>query len=164
MATPYLPESHPPINPETKRFNEVWLAALRSLFSQSGGGNAPANATYVLTVSSGLLPNSRVAANSATITVNLSTAGQISWDVTGGVAPPDAEYIVAALSSGLSAERVATDTSTIAWDFSTPGQAKASVIDGGSGAGSWSLLTNGDPVNPELIFAGGDVISMWVPL
>lgn len=27
----------------------------------------------------------------------------------------------------------------------------------------WSVLTNGDPVSPELIFAGGDVIMVHVP-
>jgi hypothetical protein len=32
-----------------------------------------------------------------------------------------------------------------------------------SGAGYWTLLTNSDPVTPELIFAAGDVISVWVP-
>jgi hypothetical protein len=33
-----------------------------------------------------------------------------------------------------------------------------------SGAGYWTILTNGDPINPEPIYAGGDVISVWVPL
>ncbi len=27
--------------------------------------------------------------------------------------------------------------------------------------GNWSVLTNGDPVTPELIFAGGDVIMIY---
>jgi hypothetical protein len=31
-------------------------------------------------------------------------------------------------------------------------------------AGYWSILTNGDPVTPEVVFdADGDVISVWVP-
>lgn len=34
---------------------------------------------------------------------------------------------------------------------------------GGSGGSQWSVLTNGDPVNPELIFAGGDVIMLETP-
>lgn len=29
--------------------------------------------------------------------------------------------------------------------------------------GNWSVLTNGDPVTPELIFAGGDVIMIYTP-
>ena len=33
---------------------------------------------------------------------------------------------------------------------------------GGTGP-EWSVLTNGDAVNPELIFAGGDVIMTHVP-
>lgn len=28
---------------------------------------------------------------------------------------------------------------------------------------AWSVLTNGDPVTPELIFAGGDVVMVEVP-
>lgn len=28
---------------------------------------------------------------------------------------------------------------------------------------AWSVLTNGDPVSPELIFAGGDVIMIEIP-
>lgn len=29
--------------------------------------------------------------------------------------------------------------------------------------GNWSVLTNGDPVTPELIFAGGDVVMVYTP-
>ncbi len=35
---------------------------------------------------------------------------------------------------------------------------------GGPDDGYWSVLTDGDPTAPELIFAGGDVVSVWVPL
>jgi hypothetical protein len=33
-----------------------------------------------------------------------------------------------------------------------------------SGAGYWSPLTNGDTVNPELVFSLADTISVWTPL
>lgn len=33
----------------------------------------------------------------------------------------------------------------------------------GGGGGTWTLLTNGDVAAPELIFAGGDVISIFLP-
>lgn len=29
--------------------------------------------------------------------------------------------------------------------------------------GRWEPLTDGDPINPELLFMGGDVIMMWIP-
>jgi hypothetical protein len=34
---------------------------------------------------------------------------------------------------------------------------------GGGGGSQWSVLTNGDPVAPELIFAGGDVVMLETP-
>ncbi len=33
----------------------------------------------------------------------------------------------------------------------------------GSGSGYWTILTNGNLTTPEIIFAGGDVISFFVP-
>lgn len=48
----------------------------------------------------------------------------------------------------------------ISFDTSVFGQLR---IDSSSGFVAWSLLTNGDPVNPELIFAGGDVIMLHTP-
>jgi hypothetical protein len=44
----------------------------------------------------------------------------------------------------------------IAFDDSTPNERTIST-------GNWSVLTNGDPVTPELIFAGGDVIMVYTP-
>ena len=38
-----------------------------------------------------------------------------------------------------------------------------SVVADISTVGYWSELTNGDPVTPELVFAGGDTIDVWVP-
>lgn len=37
------------------------------------------------------------------------------------------------------------------------------TLKGGDAAGFWTILTDGDPTQPELIFADGDVISMFVP-
>ena len=34
---------------------------------------------------------------------------------------------------------------------------------GGTATGYWSILTDGDPTAPQLIFADGDVISIFVP-
>lgn len=37
------------------------------------------------------------------------------------------------------------------------------AIPAGSGGSEWSVLTNGDSADPELIFAGGDVIMIEIP-
>ncbi len=67
------------------------------------------------------------------------------------------------LSSGFPQARQAEDSVTIEWDFTVPGVVKANVIAGISTLGYWSILTNGDPVTPEVIFADGDCVSVWVP-
>jgi hypothetical protein len=37
-------------------------------------------------------------------------------------------------------------------------------VNGGALGGYWSILANGDPVTPEVVFDGdGDVIAVWVP-
>jgi hypothetical protein len=43
------------------------------------------------------------------------------------------------------------------------GSNELEVIGGGGGGSQWSVLTNGDVVNPELIFAGGDVVMLETP-
>lgn len=37
------------------------------------------------------------------------------------------------------------------------------VAGNGSPTGTWTLLTNGDAIEPELVYAGSDVISMFLP-
>lgn len=37
------------------------------------------------------------------------------------------------------------------------------TINGSSGGSTWSVLTNGNILNPELVFAGGDVIMTHIP-
>ena len=50
----------------------------------------------------------------------------------------------------------------VTFDTSVFGQLRIDVEDM-SGGSQWSVLTNGDPVTPELIFAGGDVIMLETP-
>lgn len=49
----------------------------------------------------------------------------------------------------------------ITFDDTIVGQRTIDSIGGASS--EWSVLTNGDAVNPELIFAGGDVIMLHTP-
>lgn len=61
-----------------------------------------------------------------------------------------------------SSQLVAGDN--VSFDTSVFGQLRIDVAGGGSGVHpEWSVLTNSDPVNPELIFAGGDVIMVHTP-
>lgn len=48
----------------------------------------------------------------------------------------------------------------VSFDTSVFGQLR---IDVSGGFVDWSVLTNGDATNPELIFAGGDVIMLHTP-
>jgi hypothetical protein len=81
----YPPYHVPPIDPKTKRFAEPWQLYFSSL---STGGSATSTATYILTSANANLPNSRVATDSTTITVNTATAGQIAWDLTDTAVTP----------------------------------------------------------------------------
>lgn len=57
--------------------------------------------------------------------------------------------------------RVITAGSNISLDLSTPGQV---IINSTGGGGSqWSVLTNGNADNPDLIYADGDVIMTETP-
>lgn len=58
--------------------------------------------------------------------------------------------------------RLLTAGTNITLDVSTPGQIIINAS-GGGGDVEWSVLTNGDATNPELIFAGGDVIMTHIP-
>jgi hypothetical protein len=49
----------------------------------------------------------------------------------------------------------------VSFDTGVFGQLRIDVAD--MAGSQWSVLTNGDPVSPELIFAGGDVIMLETP-
>lgn len=51
----------------------------------------------------------------------------------------------------------------VSFDNSIPGQLKIDVSIPPVDIVEWSVLTNSDTVNPELIFAGGDVIMTHIP-
>lgn len=51
----------------------------------------------------------------------------------------------------------------VSFDSSVFGELRVDVTIPPSDHPEWSVLTNGDPVSPELIFAGGDVIMLEIP-
>lgn len=53
--------------------------------------------------------------------------------------------------------------SNVSFDTSVFGQLRIDVAIPPDVFVEWSVLTNGDPVNPELIFGGGDVIMTHMP-
>jgi hypothetical protein len=59
--------------------------------------------------------------------------------------------------------RVAVAGTDIELDLSVAGQVTINFTGTSGGGSEWSVLTNGDPINPELIFAGGDVIMVHTP-
>ncbi len=78
-----MPTNYPPLNnaPLTKDGNWTvpWVMYFAQLFGGgSGGGNAPANAEYLVGVANGDLPNERVVTNSNSNVWNLAVAGQAS--------------------------------------------------------------------------------------
>lgn len=88
----------------------------------------------------------------AVLSATSSTGIDMSAGASGG-APGDATYVTLSTNGTLTDERVLTAGSGI------------SITDGGAGStvtlattDEWSVLTNGDPVSPELIFASGDVV------
>jgi hypothetical protein len=78
-----MPTDYPPLNnaPLTKEgfWTVPWVMYFASLFGGgSGGGNAPANAEYLIGVANGDLPDARVVTNSNSNVWNLAVAGQAS--------------------------------------------------------------------------------------
>jgi len=96
------------------------------------GGGAPPGAEYIVAVDDPTLTNDRVLTNTATVTWDLATAGQVKANavVPASGAPVGAQYITAATDPTLTNERVLTNTPTVTWDLATAGQAKANAVAG----------------------------------
>jgi len=99
------------------------------------GGGAPPGAEYIVAVDDPTLTNDRVLTNTATVTWDLATAGQVKANavVPASGAPVGAEYITSTADATLTAERVLTDTASVTWDRTTAGQIKANTV-GGAGS------------------------------
>lgn len=51
----------------------------------------------------------------------------------------------------------------VSFDDSVSGVRTVNVIGGGSGSGYWAPLTDGDLIETDLIFAGGECVMIFVP-
>lgn len=61
----------------------AWMRDLTNAFNSSNGF-APADATYHVRTADSSLPNARVATDSASVTLDYSTPGQVKWNSVGG--------------------------------------------------------------------------------
>lgn len=126
--------------------------------SGGGGGGGLANQPY-LTHQNAIvaLPQSRQLLAGDNVTFDDSVFGQRTVDV-----PLAQEFLTGQDETAtLPNSRNLLAGTGITFDDTTPNERTIS-----SAAGSfvtWSVLTNGDVLNPELVFAGGDVIMLHVP-
>lgn len=133
----YPPFQQAMTDPKTGLLTQPWVMFFLSVFGggSAGGGLAPASAPYVLTAAVPVLPNGQVLTSPLLTGVTAGTYG-------------DTMHV----------GQFTVDVNgrlTLAADVAMAGTP--------AGSGYWSLLTNGDPVTPELIFtADGDVVSVWV--
>jgi hypothetical protein len=83
-------------------------------------------------------------------------------DLGGSSAPIDGQYVTLATNATLTHERVLTAGGGVTI---TDGGAGSTVTIAANGtSGGWSILTNGDPVSPEVVFdSNGDTIGVFEP-
>ena len=126
-----------------------------------GGGGPLSDKTFVTTTNElASLPNSSQLIAGDHVSFDTSTFGQLVIDVL-------LDFIINATFLTASDESADFPNSRellagtgITFDDSIPNERTISSSGGGS---EWSVLTNGDVTNPELIFAGGDVIMIHIP-
>lgn len=123
-----------------------------------GGGGGPLADQHYLTSQNDLvtLPNSRQLLAGDNVTFDDSVFGERTVDV-----PLAQTFLTVANETATLANsrRVLAGTG-ISFDDSV---ANVRTINATVPDREWSVLTNGDAINPELIFAGGDVIMTHVP-
>lgn len=107
------------------------------------------------------LPNSRQLIAGDNVTLDISTFGQIVIELLIDFII-DATFLTATDESGnFPNSRQLIAGTGISFDDTTPNERTINAT--GAGGVTWSVLTNGDATNPELIFAGGDVIMTHIP-
>jgi hypothetical protein len=107
------------------------------------------------------LPNSRQLLGGTNVTLDTAVFGTIVIDVLLDFIT-DATFLTATdESANFPNSRELLPGTGITFDDTVPNE-RTINSSGGSG-GDWSVLTNGDVLNPELIFAGGDVIMTHTP-
>lgn len=86
MASINLPSDGQLVYEKTWKWTSAMWAWMRDITKafNGGGGFAPANATYFVRTADAGLPNARVGTDTATVTLDYSTPGQVKWNATGG--------------------------------------------------------------------------------
>jgi hypothetical protein len=166
LATSSLSQTNQPLFQVITQLIDVLRGAIgnieESIGGGGGGGGGLANQQYVTWINNlAQLPNSRVAVAGVGIDLDLATAGQIIIAISSIIT--DATFLTATDESATfpNSRQLLAGTG-ITFDDTVPNE--RTINSSGSGSGSqWSVLTNGDADNPELIFADGDVIMIETP-
>ena len=149
-----IPVQQEPFVDVRRMITRPWLAFLSNLTAGTGSGDA----FYIVSTADPTLPNGRVLTNTTTVTWDFSTANQAKANVvneTVGVAVD-----VALTGDGKTATPLSVLVDNVTIQVNGSNQLEASGI---AASGYWSELTNGDAASPELVFADGDTIDMFVP-
>ncbi len=163
----YPPFQQKLIDDQTGLLTQPWVMFFLGLFGSSGGGGgggslAPANAEYLVASANAVLTQARVATDTLTIHWDFSTLGFAYANFRDSAA----ESVVgrAGLTDGVVGDIVAAANNDVLMRVADQVQFMP-FDDVLIGQGEWSPLTNGDPVNPELIFDGdGNSIAVFTPL
>ncbi len=161
-----MPTDYPPLNnaPLTKEgfWTVPWVMYFASLFGGgSGGGNAPANAEYLVGVANGDLPNERVVTNSNSNVWNLAVAGQASVSraaLTGDITAAFDGNVTTLSTTGVSAGTYGD--STHVGRFTVDAKGRLSAASNVAIAATGTVTTTGSPVSGNLTkFSGATSIT-----
>lgn len=132
------------------------------IVASTGASVAPILSSDLLTHSdeSSIFPNSRNVLAGDRITFNDTVANERTLDV-----PIDEVVLTGADESGtIPNSRQLVAGTNIIFDDSVANQRTVNVPGGSGGAGSdWDVLSDGDLIEPEIIFADGEVIMLHIP-
>ncbi len=159
LNTSGLQQTNPPLYQLLKELIGAILQNATGVIEiTGGGGGGPINNNPFVTWNNALaaLPNSRLIVAGDNITLDLTTFGEILIS-----ALLDQEFLTASDETAtLPNSRELLAGTGITFDDTVPNERtiNADAVDT-----QWSVLTNGDVDNPELVFAGGDVIMTHIP-
>lgn len=126
------------------------------------GGGPISDKTYVTTTNElASLPSSSQIIAGDHVSFDTSIFGQLRIDILLDFIIDAAILTASDESANFPNSRQLLAGSGISFDDSVPNERTVNAT--GSGGSEWSVLTNGDATNPELIFAGGDVIMTHIP-
>lgn len=165
LLTSGLSQTNQPLYEVINRLIQAVIDSNRGVVDITGGssGGGPlSDKTFVTTTNElASLPNSSQLIAGDHVSFDTSVFGQLRIDIL-------LDFIINATfltatdeSADFPSSRQLLAGSGIAFDDTVPNERTISSS-GGSGA-EWSVLTNGELINPELIFAGGDVIMTHIP-